>query len=276
MKQTILIITAAALVLFNVGPLAFSEEATAQAHLSSIAKDIPDNWWEGGWDKLSELQSFISKYPDKPALCAQAQYRIGNYYQSASNYDAAISAYKKVISAYPSAKAECAQAQYETAQVYFHCLRDFDTAIKEYQKVISDYPLLPNPVAQLMIGKSYIELENFPLAEESLKKVISNYPNAAFQQYEACIELGNLLSKQYTYSPDSKKKISEAISYYKKAYLYEPNNVILIENICDSLAKLDMSSVRTRQFVRYQKYGPAGEDGVLKTKDDLANPLDEF
>lgn len=255
----------------------FSETGSPETELAGITKGIPGNWWQGGWDKLSELQGFISKYPDRHDLCAQAQYRIGNYYQSAGNFNAAIKAYRTVISTYPKIEKECAKAQYETGQVYFYCLSDYGAAVEEYQKVISDYSDGSlKAISQVMTGKAYKELNDPAKAEASFKKVISDYPKGDYDKCEVYMELGSFLIKQCDDSADSKQKISEAIAYYKKAYLLNPNNTAVLEGICDSLTKLDMSSARARQFVKYQKYGPAGEDSVLKTKDDLTNPLDEF
>ncbi len=282
MKKISLIVGLICLLLTSAHTFCYAQTAgTAEAELKAILDAIPNWWWDGGWDKLNELKDFISKHPDKPALCAQAQYYIGCYYYSIRNNDAAIRAYDTVISAYPSADAWRAKAQYEIAQIYLNCLHQPEAAIREYEKVLSNYQDMNlKPVAQLMIGKAYLELENYPEAEASFKKVITDYPQAKKQHSEVYLGLGDL-SIQVGSSTSDKSKVSQAISYYKKAYLTCPQDEpglldYIIGKLYEAFKALDNSVARANTFVKYQKYGPQGEDGISGTKDDLTDPLTEF
>ena len=177
---------------------------------------IPQNWWDGGWDKVSQLQNFISNNADKPVLCAQAQYYIGCYYYSIADYDNAIRAYDTVVSSYPSADSERAKAEYEIGQIYLNCKDKPAEAISEYQKVLTYNDANLNPMSQIMIGRAYLKLEDYANAEAAFRKVLSDYPKATRQDYDAYMELGNLRIQQANNT--DKAKIREALTYYKKAY----------------------------------------------------------
>ncbi len=274
MKTIMTIFFLVLLILFNVSSLVFSAEKNADTELSSITKDIPGMWWDGGWDKLSELQNFILDHPKNQAQCARAQYYIGCYYYSKQEFQKAIDAYKVVISSYPSVKSDCSNAQFEIAQITLNSFNKPKDAIQEYKKVISSYPdTWPAGVSQLEIGRSYRKLQNNNQAKIELQKVVDKYPFAQKQQTEALIELGDIAV--------SSGAGKEAVSYYKKAYSLCPLDDLntltqIIDKICQGFKALDNSVARANQFIKYQKYGPAGEDKVMSTKDDLVNPLADF
>ena len=253
---------------------------TTEDNLKAITDTIPQNWWDGGWDKTAQLQDFINNNPTKPFLCAQAQYYIGCYYYSVADYDNAIRAYDTVVSAYSSAPSECARAEYEISQIYLNCKHDPRMAITEYSKAISYNDTLISPMSEVGIGKAYTDLKDYPQAEAAFKRVIDGYPDALRQKYDAYMGLGYLSMIQSNSSQD-KAKVKEAISYYKKAYQACPvdNSSLLqytIAKIHESLRLMDNSMGRANRFIKYQKYGPAGEDGVIGTADDLTDPLAEF
>jgi len=283
MKRIVLSFSLAAI--FIAGFVLFCSSAQgvdkADAELSVITKDIPAAWWDGGWNKLDELQNFIAKYPDKPLLSAQAQYYVGCYYYSIKDYSSAIRGYEAVMTNYPAAEVFCVKAQYEIAQIYLNCLHEPDTAIREYEKILSNYSDMNlRPIAQLMIGKAYADLEDYAKAEEAYKKVVEDYPKAARQRFEAYMGLGDSLMSQASNTTD-KAKISSAISYYKKAYQIcplEETNLLqyAISKIYEALKYLDNSVVRANKFIKYQKYGPEGQDGISGTADDLTDPLAGF
>lgn len=279
MRKLNLILIAIIIMFLNTSLPVFSADDSPAVEFSSISRRIPGNWWEGGWDELQELQAFISNYPDQPLLCAQAQYYIGCFYFSIKEYNKAIDAYKTLLSTYPQATYECQKAQYEIAQIYMNHLNDPEKAIPEYQKVASDYPKTKfTPIAYLMLGRAYVQTSNPQAAEDAFKKVIDDFPEARYQRFEAYMELGDLLIDQFTLSPENRDKASQSLSYYKKAYLLcEPNAVsFVVDKISEAFRKLDMSMVRANQFIKYQKYGPQGEDGILGSHDDLTNPLSGF
>jgi TolA-binding protein len=274
MKQPILIVISTAILIFNIITSGFSEETTAQAQLSGITKDIPANWWDGGWDKLKELQDFISNNPGNTDLCAKAQYYIGCYYCSTQQYQKAIEEYRALLKLYPLVAPECSKAQYEIGQITFNSLNKPKEAITEYRKVISDYPdSWLSPAAQLTIGRAYIKLQDKAQAKVELQKVMDNYPLAKWQRTEAYVELGDISM--------SEGVNKEALSYYKKAYLAWPpadssGMVRIMDKIYEAFRGLDNSVARANQFIKYQKYGPAGADGVSGTPDDLTDPLAKF
>jgi tetratricopeptide (TPR) repeat protein len=255
----------------------FTQGTGAEEKFSEIASGIPNFWWDGGWDKLSDLKTFISENPEEAALCAKAQYYIGCYYYSKQQYQKAIDEYRMIIKNYPSVPAECAKAQFEIGQITLNCLNKPEEAISEYRKVISKYP---NdgvaPMCQLAIGRAYIKIKDKAHAKEELQKLIDSYAGAAQpkkQQAEAYVELGDM------YVSDNQYK--EALSCFKKAFLGCPPAdsdmmVLIMDKIYESFRGLDDSVVRANQFIKYQKYGPAGKDKKPATEDDLTDPLAEF
>ena len=82
MKKLNLLPIASIVIVLGILALGFASANSPEAELAGITQDIPGNWWDGGWDKLQDLQAFISKYHGKPALCAHAQYYVGCYYYS--------------------------------------------------------------------------------------------------------------------------------------------------------------------------------------------------
>ncbi len=70
MKKLSFILVLTPLLLLNFTASCFPEGTSADAQFSNIAKDIPNVWWDGGWDKLKELQDFITNNRNETALCA--------------------------------------------------------------------------------------------------------------------------------------------------------------------------------------------------------------
>ncbi len=124
-----------------------------------------------------------------------------------------------------------------------------------------------------------MKLRDFTGAEAAFRRVLSGYPKALRQNYDAYMELGNLLMQQANVT--DKAKIREALSNYKRAYqicpLEEPLRLqYTVSMIHKALKDLDGSTARANRFIKYQKYGPPGDDGSTGTADDLTDPLAEF
>jgi tetratricopeptide (TPR) repeat protein/lysophospholipase L1-like esterase len=71
-------------------------------------------------------------------------------------------------------------------------------------------------------------------------------------------------------------KLEEAIASARCAYALAPTPTILEEatrSIAQILRAMDRTCVRANAFLQYQKHGAVGEDKILGTADDLANPL---
>lgn len=252
----------------------FTSASTSQAELNAIKQDIPNNWWEGGWDKVAELKDFISRNRGNPNTCAQAQYYLGCNYKVQGDYNNALAEYGNLIATYPQITSECAKAQFEMAQIYFYSLNDMQKATAEYKKLTTNYPDSSiAPLAQIALGRALRKQKDYAGALAEYQKVIDNYPQARKQQVEAYMDMGDMAKEQ--------KDLTQALSYYKKAYLACPfgdTNAMqwVIDVTCETLRARDGTMASANQFLKYQKYGPQGEDKLSGSPDDLTNPMDAF
>lgn len=266
---TVSLVLATALIAFG-----FTSAHTPQADLDVIKQDIPDKWWEGGWDKIDELKDFILRHRSSSDVCAQAQYYIGCNYKIKGDYASALTEYSNLIATYPKITQECAKAQFEIAQIYFLDLNDLPKAIAEYKKLLKNYP--DNslaPLAQISISRALRKQKDFTNALAEYQIVIDNYPLTKKQHVEAYMDMGDISKEQ--------GEITKALSYYKKAYFACPFGDVetmqwTVDVICEALRAKDGTMATANQFLKYQKYGPQGEDKLLNTQDDLTNPLDGF
>jgi len=249
----------------------FTSAQSPQAEFDVIRQGIPNNWWEGNWDKINELKEFVSKHGNSPNACAQARYYLGCNYKVQGDYTNALKEYNALINAYPQVTSECSKAQFEIAQIYFYCLNDIPKAIVEYKKMVAKYPnSWLAPLAEISLGRAYRRQKDYTSALAEYQKIIDNYPDARKQRVEAYMDMGDIAKDQ--------GDISKAISNYKKAYLACPFGDTetmqwTVDVICEALRTKDGSMASANQFLKYQKYGPPGEDKIAGTSDDLTNPL---
>ena len=264
---------AGAMLLLSLGVATASASTAAELEFAAIRKEIPQNWWDGGWDQRAALESFLQRYPSETLLCSKAQYWLGAYFYSIRDYTQALDAFKLVVASYPTTP-DAAQAQFEMGQLYRNALEDYDLAAQCYQKVINTYPknnLIP--ISYVMLGRTYRDKGDTAKAVAAWQKVLSDFPWADRQRVEAAIELGDLALSQ--------NNARQALSHYKQAYLVAPASDLnltnwVLDKIYTGFKHLDLSVVRANLFLKFQKFGPEGEDGVSQTADDLSNPLAEF
>ncbi|MCW9013230.1 MAG: tol-pal system protein YbgF [Gammaproteobacteria bacterium] len=93
-------------------------------------------------------------------------------------YQQAIIDFKNFMNTYPESRYS-ANAQYWLAEAHYSS-RDFKTALQGFQNVLSKYPESnKNKVlgAELKIGYTYYEMQDWPAARAALERVIANHPN---------------------------------------------------------------------------------------------------
>lgn len=114
--------------------------------------------------KLLEAEKII---PDDPDI----QYSLGLAYMGKSRYDLAIKAFKKSIASKPNNT----EALNNLGAVYL-LEKQWGIAIKTFNKVLEDitYPTPEHPLTN--IGSAYMELNNYPLAQQYFLKALQEKP----------------------------------------------------------------------------------------------------
>ncbi len=257
--------------------------------LDEIIEDIPKKWWEGGWDKKDELQSFIQTHSaDNRDALAKAQYWIGCNYYSQRDNEAAIAVFKELIQDYADCWFACAKARFEIGQVYVYRIYDYDKAIVNFRKVISDYPKCEvTAQAQRMIGYTLWQMRENEKAFIEYGKVWGNYPQAKLEIAKAYWESGNLsfqeALKNNIFEDKKVTKLTQALSFYKQAYLYCPDEEAelaewTVDAIVNSFKILDGNRQRADDFIRYQRYVLTSDNSLLSEGQSVAiqDPLKDF
>jgi len=255
--------------------------------LDAVIEEIPDLWWEGGWDKTLELQQFIRENPADKQACARAQFWIACNHYANRDYERAIREYETVLRQYPEAWGECAKACFETGQIYLYRLYQYDNALESFRKVLSGYPECEvTAEAQRSLAYTYSLLKDNEKARQEYEKVWTLYPKFKLEVAKAYFENGELLFREAVDEAISgqarQQKLKDALSSYKKAYLYCPaDNAEVAEWIIDAIIRafrfLDGNAERANAFIRYQRSVNAGDSGPLSVGHTaITDPLAEF
>jgi tol-pal system protein YbgF len=93
----------------------------------------------------------------------------------ASNYPAAVTAFKGFLASYPLSEL-ASNAQYWLGETYY-VTRDFASALDAFQRVVRDWPASRKaPDALVKLGFTQAELKRYPAARSTLNLVLSQYP----------------------------------------------------------------------------------------------------
>ncbi|MBU4305983.1 MAG: tetratricopeptide repeat protein [Candidatus Omnitrophica bacterium] len=272
------------LAIFSFGFIA--GEVIMQQKIETIKQKIPNQWWYGGWDEEQDLQSILTDKQANKNQKAQAQYYIAGQHYANRDHQRALQEYRKLINDYPKAWLECQKAQFEIGQIELYRLNEPETAIYEYQKVIDNYQDSHlKALAQMMIARAYRRQQQYDNALLAYEKVIDAYPAYRMETTETHLDTGEMRIEQ-AFAKDideivKKEHLTRALKSFRNAYQICPlDNVEFMERsldgICRTFRCLDMNLTRANQFIKFQKYGRAGLDGVEGTEDDLSNPLEEI
>lgn len=166
----------AMLLLSSFGSISFA--LTPQEELQQILNQIPSDWWNGGWDKLAELENFIVQHPDQSDLCATARFYIGAYYNGVKQYEKSIEAHEALLTKYPTAK-ECVKSLWEIGYIQHHRLKILSAAIQAYQRIINKYGgTAEAPKAMLAVGQIYHRARQSDAAIQMYQDLLSVYPES--------------------------------------------------------------------------------------------------
>ena len=260
-------------------------EQVAQQPLEAIVARIPEAWHEGGWDELAALQAIIAAHPTDAGLCARAQDYVGAQYYANRDHQRAIQAFQEVIERYPSAWLECQKAQFEIGQMCLYRLDDPARAVGAYEQVIRGYPRsFMSARAQLMLGRTYRRLRDGQRARQAYEDVAGRYAEYPYEITEAEIDLADLLIEQALAAGDPADvdaSLRASLSALKRAYRTCPVEKVefmrqVLDGVYRAFRALDGNAARGTAFIKYQRYGRPGEDGVIGSADDVDDPLKEF
>jgi len=287
MKKLNTITTIIFIVLVLIFSIKVISAQTARSTLDDIIAGIPEKWWDGGWDKISDLTDFINSEPhSNNEAVAKAKYWIGCNYYANREHKQAIDEFESLIKQYPDAWFACAMAQFEIGQVYLYRVYDYQKALEAYNKVITEYPICEvTPQAQRMIAYTYLQSGDHETAKTEYEKLIRNYPNNKLETAKAYWEMGEMffnesLDKKLT-QEQKDQKLKDALSAYKQANLYCPSDESdldewTVDSIVRAFRYLDGNSKRSDAFVEYQRYAATGDSTGLTDKSAITDPLAEF
>lgn len=161
------------------GPLGSDAFAiSSQEELQQILNQIPSEWWNGGWDDLVELESFIQAHPEHPDMCATAQFYIGAYYNGVKEYEKSVRAHQTLLTKYPMSK-ECGKSLWEIGYIQQHRLKNLAEAIRVYQQIINNYGESEEaPKAMLALGIVYHKVRQSDAAIRTYQDLLRKYPDA--------------------------------------------------------------------------------------------------
>jgi len=232
---------------------------------------------------MSQLEDLKSQYPDNISIQAQIQYYVACQYYANRDLPRAIQAYQRLIDIYPSAWQECQKAQFEIGQIYLYRMDKPDQAILEYQKASQYYPKsFITPMTRIGIARAYKRLGQYDTALQEYQDTLNNYPEYKKERTQANLDMAELLTEQAltkgTDAVTKKARLEGALAASKRALLscnIEDAELMkqAIDGIYSTFTCLDSNQTRANQFVRFQKYGPEGEDAIPGTRDDIIDPL---
>ena len=219
--------------------------------LEAIKKDIPAFWWDGGWNKIKELEAFKAKRHNEKFLWAEAQFYTAGYYYTNKDYKRAIEEYRNLIKTAPYS-VRAPEAQLKAGECY-NLLDRYDEAFREYEVLLVRYPHSRQCLESLLEIGELSYLRAFAAKNEQGKKELLDK---------------SLIAYKNAYKP---KGIARLSKEEEKTLRDKAAN-----GIARTFMSLDMSMSRATAFLEYDFYGKKGRDRRLGTVDDLVNPLDKL
>lgn len=180
----------------------------------------------GEYEKATgPLQDFIANYNPPPMALypydVDTQLRLGDAYYALSDYNNAITFYKKAIGAEPGGD----YAIFQVANSHYRSNRMFK-AVSNFQRMLRIYPFSRlREQAQYNVAYIYLNTSNYSQAIEEFQTVIQRYPQtdwAARAQYNIGDAFYN--AGEYNRAVDAYKMVLE--NYPKSRYIIEAINGI--------------------------------------------------
>lgn len=141
-----------------------------------------------------------------------------------SQYDRAISAFRKVVRKYPDSE-KAKEAQLKIGDLYA-AWENFPQAIKEFEKAIQKYPgnTILCSTAQFAIGTCYEKQENWKEALVAYRKLFTDYQNTSLG-----LQVPLYIAQYYQRNEETKETneaFRQAIKDYKKIVSEHPKSKI--------------------------------------------------
>lgn len=277
-------------------PVTFAlADTSAQANRTAKAAEYLDNAATEAADDKDRLSKILFQ-------------KMQLYAEPLRNYDEAAKVVGRIASECPSEIGVAVNAVARLADLALQ-RDDFSAAIKHYQDTLTNYSgkLNADQVTQLKIrlAGTLVKTKMFESASVIYSGLAEESSNAGTRLgYELQAARGLANAKRYEGAIKAYRKIvlenarnlnvcfdaqkaiilacqdSGDLAHAAAAsirYFYAASTPQTMEDsiqcVAQALKSLDMNLSRANAFLRFQKYGPAGEDGKLGTGDDLQNPL---
>jgi predicted O-linked N-acetylglucosamine transferase (SPINDLY family) len=187
--------------------------------------------------KPEEAFFYLNKAVTLKPDYAEAHYNLGRAFKNAGQLDAALESFRKALALKPT----LVEAHHETGLV-LHKKGQLDAALTSHQQAIA---LNPNyALAHDAIGVLWLAKGKLLLAQASIQRALELDPNLP----EANNNMGHIL--------EHLSRIPEAISYYRKALHFQPENALFYSNLlfCLSNNAALLADAETL-FVEHRRFG---------------------
>ena len=277
-------------------PLAAALE-TDNPRLAPLLAQVPEHWWEGGWDQTDALRRLAQFSAQPVAQKAEAQFWYACNLYALRRYDDAIAEFRRLLEQFGTTDetwAIRAKAQYELGQVFLYALRRYDEAAAAYAAVVSQYPEAEEALlARLMLGYATAQQGRLDEALNAYQAVFTDYPLApASASAQTRLELARgrfecgrvwvrKAQASQTSARDRQAALTQALAQFKQALIQLPAGEAdlrlgVVDAIHSAFIALDGNAGRAHRFLEYQLGIAQGAPTRDEAGQPVPDPLAEF
>lgn len=248
--------------------------ACADAHLKAAYVLLRIRKYPEAWE---EARQVLETSPDDDGRVAEALWHMKDAKWRVSDFEKCFEAVKQLSA--PKYLAGLGSRQYDVRRAYGDCLmrlERYGEAATHYEKIAREHD--DHRFRQeclLRAASAYTSAKLYDKGLAACERVFLEHPQLADRWYSAQRQIVTLLQGQGKF----KEAIHAAricLDAVSDARYFDRHLGDVVRIIAELFKGVDHSVARANQFINYQRFGPAGEDGKPGTADDLADPLAAF